>query len=238
MSPEQVLGIADQLAGTLEQFAQRPPVQQPVYQPPPQGEQPIETDFADYRGVNRIVQNQLQQAAQPIQQQMLSLYQMAATNSLAMAREKHPDIFKRWGHEIHAKLADVPYHLRTLDNLETVIKMVKSDHVEDLATERARELMAQQDPGLRPNGSAGGYPQYQVPVGKITESEALPADYRELLRIKGVTDDAVREFCRMTNQTLDQWMDMAKRTRTDLITERREVRNGQSIEIRPQAPPR
>ncbi len=240
MTPEQILGIADQQASALEQLATRPQYQpQPTYQPqyPPSQEPPVnESDFADVRTVNRMVEQRLSQAAQPIGQQMQSLYEMQAGTNLSMARDKHADVFKRWGHEVNAKLATVPYHLRTLDNLETIVKMVKADHVEDLAAERARELVAQQDPALRPSGGAGGYPNYQAPLRGIVESEALPADYRNLLQQRGVTDEAVREFCRMNNLSVEQWVDMAKRTRTDVITERREVRNG--ISQTPQAPPR
>lgn len=242
-SAEEIHALAEQQQNALEQqnrlleqvaLRMQHQPQAPVQDFQPQGNP---SDFVDLATTEKLVNHRLQQAAAPIGQQMQSLYAMQAQNSLSMIKEKNTELFRKYGGEIMGELASVPHHLWTLDGLNKVVNMVRGNHWQEVADERAREMVANQDPALRPSGGAGGYPQYQQ-TQKITESDALPAEYRALLQAKGVTDDAVREFCRATGQSVEQWMDLAKRTRTDVITERSSRRDGISAQQTGQTPPR
>jgi len=227
-SPEEILGIAQQLYSFAETAVRQPT---PV-QPPPQ------RDWGQLRDDDYVDGATLRGAAQALNQQvgqgMQGLYQMQAESNLAQIKRDHRDAFSKWGPEIQVKLNQLPFHMWTPGNLDQVVRLVKADHIDDLATERARELVSQMDPTLRPTGSTGDLSGYQRQSTRLTESKELPADYRDLLKQKGIDENTLDEFCRATGQTRQQWFEMAKKHSTNFITDRSTRLNG----VTSQAPAR
>lgn len=124
---------------------------------------------------------------------------LAADNSLAIVRQQYATDFAKYGPEISALLASVPANLRTIDNLQRVVKMVRSDHVDEIAAERAQQLVATMAPTVRPTGGAGS----TAPVSReySMESEKIPAEWKERARAAKITDETVYEFCRANGMT-------------------------------------
>lgn len=213
--------------GALNQLAQ----QQRQVQPPPQQQvdwnQIADSDFVDGQTMKRALGQAAQAVVQhqsPAQQRLAG---MMAESNLDRVRERHSKEFQKYGPEIMAHLSGIAQDQWTLALLEGVVKIVKSDHLEDLASERARELVTQMDPSLRPTGSHGDLNSYRPgPTGRIIESDRLSPEYQSLLKQKGLTDADVRTFCDSNGMTTDQWIDMASKHKTSVITERSTSRDG------------
>lgn len=107
------------------------------------------------------------------------------------------------------QILPLPRDAWTLDNLATAVKLVRGNHYEDLVNDRARELAANQGLTLRTDGSPAG----SGPINKALtlESEKLPSDYKEKLAKAGISESTVREFCRSTGQTMEQWFTNAEK---------------------------
>lgn len=90
------------------------------------------------------VQNYVGQAAQP-------LLQSNAQTARHLTVMQHTDVFDKWGHEVDQIVANVPIAQRSPELYNQAVKMVKANHVEELAQERAQQLM-QAGPGLEAGG--------------------------------------------------------------------------------------
>lgn len=127
---------------------------------------------------------------------------LAASASYGVVRSQHAATFAKYGPEIEAKLARVPRNLWTLDNLETVVKMVRSDHhaeiVEEGVNERIRQL-TESGTALRSSGAAT--PLVPVTRDQSLESEKIPAEWKRRASEAGVTERTVEEFCRSNDMT-------------------------------------
>lgn len=124
---------------------------------------------------------------------------MAADANVGIIRSQFAADFTKYGAEINALVAQVPVHLRTIDNLTRVVKMVRSDHVDEIAAERAQQLVSTMTPTLRPNG--GGSAPAPVSREDSLESEKIPAEWKERARAAKITEDTVREFCYANGMT-------------------------------------
>lgn len=201
---EELLNLSDQAIQSLYQVASMP--QQQAYQAPP----PPADDLADDAIVDGRTLRQFAARYQPpgpdpqVQQQIASM-------ALDRARTKHKDIADRWPHEFDAEVAKLPVGLRTLDNLDFVASVIRGRHVEDLVSERARTLAAQQDMTIRTTGAGsdnGGHGALSL------ESDELPAKYRDTLKKAGVTESVAREFCRANGLSFTDWLKQAAKTKT------------------------
>ena len=125
--------------------------------------------------------------------------ELAASSVLGLARQQYPQDFARYGPEISQKLAGVPRHLWTLDNLTTVVKLVRSDHLEEIVRERAAQFSAGADPGIRSTGAAPA----SAPVAQehSLASERIPAEWKRRAVAAGVTEATVAEFCRANDMS-------------------------------------
>lgn len=128
---------------------------------------------------------------------------MAADANLGLVKQAHAADFAKYGTEINALIAQVPANLRTIDNLTRCVKMIRSDHVDEIAHERAQHLMSTAAPTLRPNGG-GGAP---APVTRESslESEKIPQEWKERARAARITEDTVSDFCRANGMTPAQF---------------------------------
>jgi hypothetical protein len=173
----------------------------------------------------REVKTLLQQMQQPVQQNFQGVYQNIAQMNMAQARAQHPKLFEKYGPEIDNYIAHIPVEARTLDNIEQVVKIVRGNHVDEIARDRALEMVNQGDPTLRSNGSFGGQNSNYSPAstGRMTESDELPAEYRQILKDKGISDETLREFFAMNNMDPTkqrEWFEKAKKHRASIIVER------------------
>ena len=92
----------------------------------------------------------------------------------------------------------------TLDNLETVVKLVKVDHIDELAREHAQQLASQMEPTIRSIGAGGSV---SVPIDKAhsLESDKIPVEWKKRALAAGVTENVVREFCQTNEMTVEQF---------------------------------
>lgn len=205
---EEILGIGTQAIAALRQLANQP-TPQPVTQAPAAPapfNQPLQSDddivtAGQLRGIMGAVMPQLQQ----IQTQTTQLAQYALNN----IRSAYPKEFARWEPEIMSQILPLPREQWTLDNLRMAVDLVRGRHIEDLATDRARELAANQGLTLRTDGN----PYSSGPQDKSLslESEKLPSDFRDRLAKQGISEATVREFCAKTGMSLEQWFKNAEK---------------------------
>ena len=215
----EVLGITTQAVEALSRFNQTPQaIQQPQYQQPAYQQEPVsqfrDDDFVD----GRTFRQGLNVAAQQFAPYLQSSIDLASSTALGLAQSQHEDVFKRYGPEIHAELSKLPRAQWTLDNVKVVVDYIRGRHVNEIAEERARQMIANGESSFR-SGGASGLPGSQTIQSNPLESEELPAEYRALLRKQGITRDTVREFCRSNGMTEDQWYKMAAKTGDAIISE-------------------
>jgi hypothetical protein len=149
-------------------------------------------DDADYitgAQLRQVLANVATQAQPALSQGV----ELGASANFAFVKQQHADIFRKYGPEVAQKLATVPKHMWTLDNLETVVKLVKVDHLDEIARESAQQLVNAMEPTIRSTGGGGSGP---VPDREHSlESDKIPAEWKKRALAAGVTENTVREFC-------------------------------------------
>ena len=124
--------------------------------------------------------------------------QMVADANLAIVRNQNASEFAKYGGEINALIARMPANQRTIDNLQLAVKMIRSDHVDEIAAERAQQLAATMTSTMRPTGGA---PSAPVSPDASLESEKIPAEWKERARAAKITNNVVADFCRANGMT-------------------------------------
>ena len=195
-TPEEILGISTQLYGIVEKFNQQSAVQPPA--PAPSAAAPTtfnDDDFVSGAQVRQLLQQAAGQVTPQMQQNAEGLAQMA----LSMVRDKQKDVFERYGPEVQTYLANMPKTAWTVDNLTQVANLVRSNHLDELVAEKARQLVAEQLPTMRSNGGAG--PGASIPnASRSIQSDTLPDRFRKMAAAVDLTDSDLADFCRV-NQT-------------------------------------
>lgn len=202
----EILSVGDQAVNALYQVATMP---QQQYQPPQtsrNGQEIADDDIVDGRALKQFAQQYAQPQADPTTQAQL------AQLALSDVRSRHGKVFEKWGPEVMGEVAKLPVGMRTVDNIEMIVKIVRGNHADELAEELARTRAAN-TAGLsvRSNGSSPGYPGAS---GSLLESDELPTMYRERLKKAGLTDAAVRSFCVSSGQDYNQFIRDAKKLST------------------------
>lgn len=192
MTAEQILGIAQTATDMLTQ------TQAPAAPPPPTPSFDIADD--EYMTGAQYKQAMAAQRAQPVDD---TAVRMAADANLSIVRSQYANDFAKYGSEINTLLAQVPTNLRTLDNIQRVVKMVRSDHVDEIAAERAQQLASTMASTLRPTGGAGA--TASVSRDASLEYDKIPAEWRERARAAKITEETVREFCQANGMTPAQF---------------------------------
>ncbi len=128
---------------------------------------------------------------------------LAASGNVAHVRREHAAIFAKYGPEVERLIASVPPELRTVDNLTQCVRIVRSDHVDEIAAERAQQLVSTMAPTLRPTG--GGSAPASVSREASLESEKIPAEWKERARAAKITEETVADFCRANGMTPAQF---------------------------------
>lgn len=235
----EVLGIANQATSALQDFIQTgrapqaPPQpqyqpQQPQYQPPAWETQPRNPQNGQW--ANQIDPDQpltlaqLQALApqfvqQSMQPQLSALAQNTANLAFDTVYREESKAFQRYGPEINALLARVPRETWTIDTVRQAVRIVKADHIDDLARERAEQLVNDQFPTLRSNGGAPGTPIAPARAADSIFDESIPEETRDRLRKAGVTEQTAQSFCEANGITMKDYVAMLKK---DAITEVRQ----------------
>lgn len=216
---EEVLGIATQLEGVVRQHIQGAPqpVQQPTYNnqnynggrneqgqftsqgwQAPQSTPAYDPDsYLQRRDIESLAPKLINDAVTP---QLNSVYESLAQTNLENVKRNFSTIFEKYGPEVYGYIAKLPVQSRTVDNLTTVVKLVRADHVDEIARQEAVRLAAEMEPTLRSTGSP------PVPVASYEpkntlQSEHLPQDWKDRAAKAGLTESAVDEFCRANEMT-------------------------------------
>jgi hypothetical protein len=172
---------------------QAPP--QPQYQAPA----PVASTAIDLEGYVTGAQ------AQAIQRDALARFEsgnataidLAASGNLGIVQQMFASDFAKFGPEIMTELAHVPKTSWSVDNLKRIVKFVKSDHLDEIAGERAQQLAQQMEPTMRSIGGAGSAPVPTTqPDGFKAQWEKLPPEWRAKAEKEGITETVVEEFCR------------------------------------------
>lgn len=208
-TPEEILGIAQRLvdAGLSVQETR----------PAAASATPTVTASSNVGDDDFVTGRDLRAAAASIQPNLNDGIALAASGNLRLIQREYAKEFQRYGAEISAMLATVPKNIWTLDNLERVVKLVKSDHLDDLARERAQEIVNAMEPTIRSTGVGGSV---SVPDPKTSlASEQIPTEWKERAARAGITEKVVQEFCVANEMTPEAFYKQFATPRTAIAAE-------------------
>lgn len=195
---EEILNIAEAQAQALSR-----PVQVQVPQQPVQYSRfdldMADDDFVDGKRLKALV-NRFAQNPNTID---YAARQQAAGALLATIEMRRAEDFRRWGTEIRQELLKLDPGVWTLDNLNIVVDIVRSRHIDELAAEKAQRLVNESHPTIRSGsgGSGSGVPYKPMTM----ESEGVPREWREAARAQGITEQQIWEFCAQAGITEEQY---------------------------------
>lgn len=121
--------------------------------------------------------------------------QVMAAQARQIAQLTHRDEFQRWGNEIDAYVAQATPQTRANPGVwELAVNHIRGLHAEELAEDRAKDLMAR---GLaaatvRPQGAPGP----ATPIPNQVNMESVPPKFRGLLQARNVDVPKVEEYLR------------------------------------------
>lgn len=183
-----------------------PPAQAPVAQTPVSPSAPplpTNDDWANRpnEAAQMVAQAQFAALGKTVEQNVQALASQNANTIRALAQQQFASDFQKWGPEIHGHLSQIPPDRLTLDNISKVVTFVRGNHLDEIATERAKQMLATGALGERSGGANG------VVVGQSNlEFGKLPADVKALMDKHGMTEDMVRGFCKAQQMTVEQWV--------------------------------
>ena len=193
---EEILGIAEAQAQMLNRPVQVQVPQQPVSR--------FDLDMADddYVDGKRLKQLVSRFANNPNTVDY-GARQQAAGALLATVEMRRAEEFKRWGQEIRHELVKLDPGNWTLDNLNIVVDIVKSRHIDELAAEKAQRLVSESHPTIRSGtgGTGSGIPYRQ----KNMESEGVPREWAQAAKAAGISEQQIWEFCQSAGISEEQY---------------------------------
>lgn len=201
---EEVLGLATQMAGALQQYVSAPtpsPVA-PAPSPTPTNVSFGNDDFVTGGQLSQWAQSTINSQVQP---QIQAVTELSASLALDSVRRNNAVIFEKYGPEVYGYLGRIPKNQWTIDNLSEVVNIVRGRHVDEIAAEKAQRLVAEMGPTVRSGGGAGSVPLSSHTPEHSVKSELLPADYRAQMEKAGITDAVLDEFCRANDMTRADW---------------------------------
>ena len=197
-SAEEILGIAEGLAEVATRFNQ--PVPQSVAPQPNRFDLDIPDDeYLTGRQVKGILQ-QVANQGPPVDETARNL---AAQSLYTNLRSTRADDFKRWEREINAEISKLPVSYWTYDALNTIVNMVRANHVDELVAEKAQRLVGESHPTIRSGSGGSGGPITQQ---RTLESESLPRGWVDKARSAGIDESTVREFAALQGITPDEYL--------------------------------
>lgn len=220
-SAHEVLGITQKLVDAG--FASFRQPQAPVPQAPPQA-QPFTLDPEGYVTGSQFQQAQRQAFEQYVQPDITAGIELAASANFGLTRNKHDKEFAKYGPEIMSRLAGVPKKMWTLDNLDTVVKLVKADHLDDYRAEWQTEVRASMEPTIRSSGAGGSVPVTQENKEHSLESEKIPDEWKRRAQKAGITESTVREFCAKNDMTPEAFYKQFETPTNQIVAEVQDAR--------------
>lgn len=163
--------------------------------------------------MTRIADARFAQQMAPALQGIQNLTANFASTARMLAEQRYPDVFQKWRGEVEQVLNQIAPEQRTFDNIEKVVKFVRGNHVEEIAAERAQQLIAQGGLGER-SGGGGGAGLTAVTAG--VDFAKLPAGLGAVAQRVGLTEGMVVDFCKKSGITPEKWMEMA--IKEDVVT--------------------
>lgn len=204
----EVVGIGQQLYTTLERTiaGQQPP--RPAAPAPQAAPQIGADDFLTAGQLSAYAPQLIQQHVNPTLQRMV---ETNAQNTLAFVRQKHAETFQKYGPEVHAYLANVDKADWNVETLEKVVRLVRADHVEDIASEIATRRLSEAEVAWRSSGAALPSVPQSNPSNSL-QSEKIPSDWKARAEKAGITERTVLEFCQANDMTPDSFFAQFERT--------------------------
>lgn len=180
----EVLGLTDTLLQRAFTQPEAPKPQTP----------PVTLDPEGYVTGGQVQSWAREQIASAVNPELESAHNLAASAVYSVVQNRHAKEFGKYRGEIDSYLARMPKKQWTLDNMETVVKLVKADHFADYQAEWETDFRAKVEPTIRSGGAGGSVP---VPENKENslESEKIPAEWKLRAQQQGITESTVREFC-------------------------------------------
>lgn len=211
---QEVLGLTQRL---VERFTT--PAQPAA---PPQSQAPTQAFTLDPEGYvtgRDLLQAQQQAFQQYVQPDVNAGIDLAASANYGLVQNKYQKEFSKWGPEIAQRLAGVPKKMWTLDNLDTVVKLVRADHLDDLRAEWQSEAVSRVEATIRSGGAGGSPPVEQPNKENSLESEKIPAEWKLRAQKAGLTDSTVQEFCRLNDMSPEQFYKQFETPQNAIVAE-------------------
>lgn len=211
-SAQEILGLTQRL---VERFTPPPT---PAPQAPTQGTYtaPGSDDYITGAQLAASQQDAFQRYVQP---DMTAGIDLAASANYGLTQSKYQKEFSKYGPEIVGRLAGVPKKLWTLDNLETVVKLVRADHFADYQAEWQTENRASIEATIRSSGVGGSPPVPQDNKENSLESEKIPDEWKLRAAKAGVTEATVREFCATNEMTAAEFYKQFETPKNAIVAE-------------------
>jgi hypothetical protein len=166
---------------------------------------PAKAEQAHSQKILGQVQNYIGQASQP-------LLQSNAQISRDVVQQRNKDVFNKWGHEVDQIVANVPLAQRSPALYEQAVKMVKANHVEELAQARAESLMAA-GTGLESGGGRGADPFAMVDAeGRDVWEKFEQSDVGRNLTAR-LSKRQITELCDKAGMSVEEYADMVARSK-------------------------
>lgn len=170
-----------------------PPNPDLIYSDPPRYQQ----EYDAY--VRNLMQTQMAQLAQPFMQQQ------GSTAKRLSQMGGFADVWRRWEPEIEMQMQSIPMHLRTSELYDQAAAIVRANHVEEIAQERAQQMLQASNTGTERVPGAGGAPAAAT-QDKLDEMWDSGHPFFEGLKSEGATKQRIRDFCRTTGQSVDDYV--------------------------------
>ena len=202
MTAAEILGVAEGQSAALENansMLQR--FNQPVQEPKNRFDHDLPQDDEAYLQVGQVRRliNTIANQPAPVDQMAR---QLAAQGLYANIKNEHADMFKRWGSEIDNEIRKLPVEYWTYESLNTIVKMVRANHVDELVAEKAQRLASESHPTIRSGTGGLGGGSHTQPI-----FETGPKDMLARLKAVGISSEAeLREACRGTGIEPDQYL--------------------------------
>jgi hypothetical protein len=142
---------------------------------------------------------------------------LAATAVLGVAQQQFASDFAKWGGEISGMLARVPKTQWTLDNIKQVVRMVRADHVDEIANDLVTQRINAMEPTLRPNGSAAPLPP--VTREHSLDADNIPQEWKDRARQAGINETMVQSFAAANGMTVQAFYEQFKTPMNRIVEE-------------------
>lgn len=204
-TPEEILGIATQAVDNLSRFVTQPPNPAPVTAPAPAPTPSYQMNPDEYLTGADLMRAAPQLMSQYVGPQVQAGLAVAASTAVNIVRDRHRDVVDRYRPEFESMVANLPLEQRTVDNVEWIVKLVKANHLDELARERAQQLQAT-EPTMRSQGGAGLGPA-NTSTNPLDDAN-IDAEWKAKAQQVGVTLDTIKEFCAKNGMTVDAYFKM------------------------------